>query len=92
MSANTAKLVGLSRKGAIQVGYDADFVVWDPEAEFVVSLDDVHFRHRDVCAYLGQRLAGRVLRTFLRGALVYRWDGAAEFVNPRRGSLIRSRN
>ena len=33
----TAKHAGLdSVKGKIQVGFDADFVVWDPEREFTV--------------------------------------------------------
>ena len=27
-----ARLAGFDRKGAVEVGYDADLVVWDPEA------------------------------------------------------------
>lgn len=37
LSYNTAKLARLNnRKGSIDVGMDADFVVWDPEASFTV--------------------------------------------------------
>jgi allantoinase len=37
LSSNPAKLANLGhRKGAIRVGYDADFVVWDPEATIQV--------------------------------------------------------
>jgi allantoinase len=36
-STKTAEHVGLGeRKGLLKVGYDADFVIWDPEAEFEV--------------------------------------------------------
>ena len=37
MSQNPARLAGLSKvKGLIAVGYDADFVIWDPNQEIRV--------------------------------------------------------
>lgn len=36
LSQNPARHAGLSNKGAIEVGKDADFVVFDPQAEFMV--------------------------------------------------------
>ena len=37
MCENTAKLASIShRKGAIRTGYDADFVIWDPDVPFEV--------------------------------------------------------
>lgn len=74
MSDGPARLAGChDRKGRIAAGYDADFVVFDPESEFEVTADRLHFRHK-VSPYVGARLRGVVRTTFLRGSCVYR-DG-----------------
>lgn len=71
MCEKPASLAGLSgRKGRIAPGYDADFVVFDPEAEFVATEDRLHFRH-PVSPYLGLSLKGAVKMTFLRGEMVF---------------------
>lgn len=45
-SVKTAKHAGLSHiKGQLKVGYDADLIIWNPEAEFKV-------RHRIVCIFI----------------------------------------
>jgi allantoinase len=75
MSAQPAKLAGLEgRKGAIAAGYDADLVVFDPDAEFTLSAADLHYRHT-VSPYLGEQLHGRVKATFVRGVAVFK-DGS----------------
>jgi allantoinase len=72
MAEGPAKLAGCAgRKGRIAAGYDADFVAFDTDAEFVVGEEHLHFRHR-VSPYMGERLRGRVKATYLRGAAVYR--------------------
>ena len=74
MAERPAELAGLSsRKGRIAPGCDADFVVFDPDAEWTVQPEDLHFRHA-VCPYLGEALRGRVKTTILRGKPVFQ-DG-----------------
>ena len=71
MSEQPAKLAGCdSRKGRVAAGWDADLVVFDPEAEFTVTEDRLHHRHA-VSPYLGEKLFGVVKRTYLRGKLVF---------------------
>jgi allantoinase len=74
MCSGPAKLAGLNRKGAIDVGYDADFVVWSPESEFTV--DRKMLRHRQhLTPYLGCRLRGVIERTYLHGERIYQREG-----------------
>ncbi len=72
MSAAPAALAGLGeRKGRIAEGFDADLVVWDPNAAFVVDAPHLQQRHK-VTPYAGRSLSGMVLTTFVRGERV--WD------------------
>jgi len=71
MGSAPAKLAGLTgRKGAIAVGADADFAIFDPDAEWTVEADELRFRHK-VSPYVGAKLRGRVKETWLRGARIY---------------------
>jgi allantoinase len=75
MAGKPAKLAGCeARKGRIAAGCDADFVVFDSEAEFTVTKDRLHHRQA-VSPYLGEKLRGVVKRTYLRGKAVF-CDGA----------------
>jgi allantoinase len=69
MSARPARLAGLTGKGALAPGHDADLCVFAPGDSFVV--DAATLQHRNpVSAYDGKRLTGVVRRTWLRGTLV----------------------
>jgi allantoinase len=82
MSSAPARLVGLTRKGAIDVGYDADLVVFDQDAEFTVKPAEQHGR-RPMTPYCGRRLRGAVKRTYLRGACIYGESGVASAASGR---------
>ena len=67
MSAGPAKIAGLEpRKGAIAEGYDADLVIWDPEADVTVDPGRLRQRHK-LTPYSGRPLSGVVHKTLLRG-------------------------
>jgi allantoinase len=86
MAEGPSKLAGCNqRKGRIAAGYDADFVVFDTDVEFVATVDHLQYRHR-ASPYLGEKLVGRVTDTYLRGALVYA-DG--QFLGKPRGKECR---
>ncbi|MFB7272534.1 allantoinase AllB [Streptomyces sp. NPDC056244] len=66
MSSGPAALAGLSRKGAIEAGRDADFAVLAPDETLTVDPAALHHRNQ-VTAYAGKRLYGVVRSTWLRG-------------------------
>ena len=87
-SQNVVRRFGLAHKGEIAAGRDADFTLVDPRAQETVSVEGLHYRHRQ-SPYVGQTLQGRVLRTILRGQTVFH-DGKfparpfGKFVRPDR--------
>jgi allantoinase len=71
MAEGPARLAGCeTRKGRIAKGFDADFVVFEPEAEFIAAEEHLHYRHR-VSPYLGEKLRGVVKATYLRGDCIF---------------------
>ncbi len=73
VSTNAARALGVyPQKGSLEIGSDADVVVFDPDAEYVVP---EHIGGSDFNVYSGMVLRGFPKMTFLRGQLVAR-DGA----------------
>ena len=71
MAEAPAKLAGCAaRKGKIAAGMDADFVVFDPDAEFSVTPERLHYKH-PVSAYMSEKLRGEVKATYVRGEIAY---------------------
>lgn len=88
-SENPARIFGVyPRKGAIQVGSDADLVVVDMKKERVLSADKMYTK----CGwnpYAGRRVKGLPEMTFVRGRLVMQdhgnvigKPGYGEFISP----------
>jgi allantoinase len=71
MCVRPAKFLGLSeRKGAIKVGYDADIIAFDPDADFQIVKEIIQHKHK-VTPYEGRQLKGVVRKTYVGGRLVY---------------------
>ena len=88
MSGAPAKLAGLDhRAGALKPGREANFVIFDTEAEFTVTADRLHYRHA-VSPYLNETLRGVVRATYLRGEAVYREGTFAAAALRTRGHAI----
>jgi allantoinase len=69
MATAPADRVGLSHKGRIAEGADADFAVFAPDEEW--DVDVAALRHKNpISAYAGRHLRGVVRQTWLRGALL----------------------
>ena len=69
MSARPAELAGLSAKGKLSLGYDADLSLFAPDEAFVVDVS--RLKHKNpITPYDRRALSGVVRRTFLRGTEV----------------------
>jgi allantoinase len=80
-----AALAGFTgKKGALVVGGDADFIVFDETAKFTVSPEIIEHRHK-VTPYAGESLRGAVLATYLRGTCV---AARGRIVESERGTLL----
>lgn len=88
-STNAARTFGLyPRKGTIRVGSDCDLMLIDPDGSWTVRAEDL-FSKQPWSLLEGETLRGRIVRTVVRGRVVYADGeitvdpGYGEFVNPR---------
>lgn len=70
-----AALLGISA-GTLAIGQDADLCMFDPDAVWEVTAGELPGRAQNT-PFDGQKLTGRVLRTFRRGREVFTAEGLA---------------
>jgi len=71
MSLKPAEFAGIDHvKGAIKIGNDADFVVFDDCYQGEIELEKIKYRHK-ITPYAGRAIIGKIEQTFLRGQVVY---------------------
>ncbi|MEO8437251.1 MAG: dihydropyrimidinase [Chloroflexota bacterium] len=73
LATTPARRFGLGTKGAIEVGRDADLVLFDPTARRTVRAGDLHHTS-DYTPYEGLDVTGAVHSVFVRGRAVIRED------------------
>ena len=70
VSTTPARLFGMyPRKGALEVGSDADIVIWDPNAEHTISAKTHHMRV-DYSMFEGFHVRGNARQVLSRGELI----------------------
>lgn len=83
MATGPARLVGLTGKGSLTVGADADLVAFDPTSTSAVDVGRLHHRN-PVSPYDRLELTGSVGSVWLRGALIDTRSAAGRFLAPGR--------
>ncbi|MCD9020871.1 allantoinase AllB [Cohnella silvisoli] len=74
LSEAPARRLGLHpRKGRLAVGYDADIVLINPDAPYVLQPEQLLYRHKQ-SVYTGRSFRCRVTLTMNRGRVVYALD------------------
>lgn len=84
MSTAPAALAGLTGKGAIAPGYQADLAILDPEATWQIDGAELHHRH-PVTPYDGRRVTGQVVSTYRAGTAIMR---EGRVLGPPTGRLL----
>jgi dihydropyrimidinase len=93
LSENAARIFGLyPRKGTLQVGADADFIIWDPRVESAIEARTLHSRAGYTC-FEGWRVRGRIRAVYQRGRVLVEdgvlraGAGSGRFLARRPGGL-----
>jgi dihydropyrimidinase len=74
LSTRTAKMFGLSDKGEVAVGKDADIVIFDPKQKFTITQNKLHM-NVDYTPFEGWEVTGMPQIVLSRGKKVAEWKG-----------------
>jgi len=64
-----AKIFGMTNKGDIKVGMDADIAIWDAEQKWTISVDNLH-QNVDYTPFEGLEVTGKPITVISRGNIV----------------------
>ncbi|MDO4594660.1 MAG: allantoinase AllB [Tissierellia bacterium] len=67
---NVARYLGLKNKGAIEVGFDADFALIDKNKSYTITEDGLEYKNK-FSAFVGREVGCKIVRTIVRGETVY---------------------
>ncbi|WP_017446468.1 allantoinase AllB [Gayadomonas joobiniege] len=84
MAEKPADLLGLTHKGRIEIGAQADFCIFAPDQGYTINEHCIHHKHK-VSPYIGRKVDGVIKATWLAGRPIYA-DG--EFCSPSRGKAL----
>ena len=88
MSTSPARVNGLTQKGHIAVGYDADIVVFDPDYKGIMGVDS-SLEGVDYSIYEGMEQIGRPETVLLRGEVIVE---NAQYVGKKgQGKLVKGK-
>ncbi|MDQ7092924.1 allantoinase AllB [Desulfosporosinus sp. PR] len=90
LSAGPARTFGIfGKKGAIEIGFDADLVILDPEREWEITPDSLYYKNK-ISAFVGLKGMGLPICTLVRGQVVAR---EGQLVGPKGfGKLVKKLN
>ena len=84
-STNHAKIYGLwPRKGSIDIGFDADIVLWDPKKKVTISQKNLH-HGSDYTPWEGFEVIGVPITTISNGNVVF---NNGKFVSQPKGKFV----
>jgi dihydropyrimidinase len=87
MATAPAALFGLEKKGVVEVGRDADLVIWDPNAQWEIHQQNLH-HSADFTPYEGRHVRGAPSHVLLRGREIV---SGGNFVGQRGGGQFLER-
>ena len=86
LTSKPANFIGLAhKKGFLKDGYEADITIWDENQHISIEENNIFHKHKPT-PYLGQKLLGKTIDTFVNGKRVLN-NGKLENLNC--GSLLK---